>query len=76
MNESITLQYVGLDVHRDSIAIAAAKPDGQPAESLAAVPNDIASLIRRLQRLGPEESLRSCYERGHDVGVTPSHQVR
>src|SRR5271168_5140647 len=64
MNESTTLQFVGLDVHRDSIAIAVAKPGGQPAESLATVPNDIGGLIKRLQRLGPVESLRCCYEAG------------
>ena len=64
MNDSTTLQFVGLDVHRDSIAIAVAKPDGQPAESLATVPNDVVGLIKRLQRLGPLESLRCCYEAG------------
>jgi transposase len=64
MNETTTLHFVGLDVHRDSIAIAVAKPDGLPAESLATVPNDIVGLIKRLQRLGPVESLRCCYEAG------------
>ncbi len=62
MNDSITLQFVGLDVHRDSIAIAVAKPGGQPAEPLATVPDDIVGLIKRLQRLGPVESLRCRYE--------------
>lgn len=42
MNESTTLQFVGLDVLRDSIAIAVAKRDGPPAESLATVPNHIS----------------------------------
>ena len=64
MSYAIRLQYVGLDVHRDSIAIAVAKMDGQPAESLATVPNDAVALIKRLQRLGPMESLRCCYEAG------------
>src|SRR5438309_2193046 len=64
MSESTTLQFVGLDVHRDSVAIAVAKPDGQPAQSLATVPNDITGLIKRLQQLGPVESLRCCYEAG------------
>ena len=41
MNESTTIRFVGLDVHRDSIAIAVAVIDGKPAESLGAVPNDI-----------------------------------
>jgi transposase len=64
MSESTTIRFVGLDVHRDSIAIAVAVLDGQPAESLGAVPNDIPGLIRRLLRLGPAESLRCCYEAG------------
>jgi transposase len=64
MNEATTLRFVGLDVHRDSIAIAVAQRDGKPAESLATVPNDVAGLIKRLQRLGPVESLRCCYEAG------------
>ena len=64
MNETTTLHFVGLDVHRDSIAIAVAKPNGQPAESLATVPDDVVGLIKPLQRLGPVESLRCCYDAG------------
>jgi transposase len=64
MTEATTIRFVGLDVHRDSIAIAVAQRDGLPAESLATVPNDVEGLIRRLQRLGPLESLRCCYEAG------------
>src|SRR6266511_2582515 len=64
MNEATTIRFVGLDVHRDSIAIAVAQRDGQPAESLGTVPNDAAGLIKRLHRLGPVESLRCCYEAG------------
>jgi transposase len=64
MIESTTLQFVGLDVHRDSIAIGVAKMDGRPGECLATVPNDVPALIKRLLRLGPAESLRCCYEAG------------
>src|SRR4051794_37302561 len=64
MSESTTIRYVGLDVHKDSIAIAVASSDGKPAESLGAVPNDIPALIKRLLRLGPAASLRCCYEAG------------
>src|SRR3954452_21781833 len=56
MSESTTIRYVGLDVHRDSIAIAVAVADGRPAESLGAVPNDIPKLIKRLLRPGPAAS--------------------
>ncbi len=64
MSESTTIRYVGLDVHRDSIAIAVAVADGKPAESLGTVPNDIPKLIKRPLRLGPAASLRCCYEAG------------
>lgn len=64
MSEATTIRFVGLDVHRDTIAIAVAQRDGKPAESLATIPNDVAGLIKRLERLGPAESLRCCYEAG------------
>jgi transposase len=64
MSESTTIRYVGLDAHRDSIAIAVASSDGKPAESLGTVPNDTPGLIKRLLRLGPAASLRCCYEAG------------
>jgi transposase len=64
MTEVTTIRFVGLDVHRDSIAIAVAQGDGQPAESLATIPNDVTGLIRRLRRLAPVESVRCCYEAG------------
>lgn len=64
VSQTTTLQFVGLDVHRDTIAIAVAKNDGRTAESLAVIPNNVAELITRLQRLGPTESLRCCYEAG------------
>lgn len=64
MNEATTIQFIGLDVHRDSIAIAVARRDGKPATSLGAAPNEAAGLIKRLLRLGPAESLRCCYEAG------------
>src|SRR4051812_4944509 len=64
MSEPTTIRYVGLDVHKDSIAIAVASSDGKPAVSLGVIPNDIPRLIRRLLRLGPAASLRCCYEAG------------
>jgi transposase len=36
----------------------------EPAEVLATVPNDVPALLKRLERLGPVESLRCCYEAG------------
>src|SRR2546421_10665136 len=53
MTETTRIRFVGLDVHRDSIAIAVATNDAQPAESLATVQNDVAAVIQRLRPLGP-----------------------
>src|SRR5215212_511456 len=64
MTQATTVRFVGLDVHRDTIAIAVALNDGQPAASLATIPNDALELLKRLQRLGPVEALRCCYEAG------------
>ncbi len=64
MNEGTKIQFVGLDVHRDSIAIAVTVRDGKPAESLGSVANDISGLIRRLLGLGPAGSLRCFSEAG------------
>lgn len=64
MSQVTTLRFVGLDVHRDTIAIAVALGDGLPAQSLATIPNDLVALIKSLQRLGSLDSLRCCYEAG------------
>ena len=58
------VRFVGLDVHKDSIAMAVADDEGAAPALLATVPHDIAGLIRRLKKLGPVSSLRVCYEAG------------
>jgi transposase len=59
-----TVRFVGLDVHKDSIAIAVADSTGGEPSQLAIVPNDTAGLIKRLCKLGPKGQLRCCYEAG------------
>src|SRR4029077_2703646 len=59
-----TVRFVGLDVHKDSIAIAVADSGGGEPGQLAIVPNDTASLIKRLSKLAPRGQLRCCYEAG------------
>jgi transposase len=46
------VRFVGLDVHKESIAIAVAEGDGSAPENVATVPNDTAALMKRLKKLG------------------------
>jgi transposase len=67
MNESSKILYVGLDVHKDSLAVAYA-PDDRGAEVVSLGPIgtrqcDIDKLIRKLQSKGPA-TLVFVYEAG------------
>ena len=56
-----TVRFVGLDVHKESIAIAVAEPGRGDAQVLATISNDTALLLKRLRRLG---KVKCCYEAG------------
>lgn len=58
-----SLVFIGLDVHQDSIVIAAARIGDEPrvVETLS---HDIPKLLRRLSGLGAPSRLRVCYEAG------------
>lgn len=58
------VRFVGLDVHKESIAIAVAEGDGSAPENVATVPNDRVALVKRLRKLGLGSKLRCCYEAG------------
>jgi len=58
------VRFVGLDVHKESIAIAVADDDGSAPENVATIPNDTTALVRRLKKLGLGATLRCCYEAG------------
>jgi transposase len=54
---------MGLDVHAETIAVAIAEPDGE-VRSLGVIPNQPDSIRRLVNKLGPVEHLRACYEAG------------
>jgi transposase len=58
-----SLIYVGLDVHKNSIVIAAAIGRGE-ATVVRTIVNDWATLLKELDRLGSRVRLRVCYEAG------------
>jgi transposase len=64
MSHANRIRYVGLDVHKDTIAIAVADQGRTDARVLATIPHDFTSLSKALGRLGPSASLSCCYEAG------------
>ena len=58
------VRFVGLDVHKESIAIAVADGDGSAPETVATVAHETTGLIKRLNKLGQGAKLRCCYEAG------------
>jgi transposase len=61
-----SITYVGLDVHKDTIAVAAAEPGkrGEVREygKIANTPVALRTLVAKLTRGG--DTLRFCYEAG------------
>ncbi|MEZ6055552.1 MAG: hypothetical protein R3C01_02495 [Planctomycetaceae bacterium] len=60
----MTLRYVGLDVHKDSISVAVADVGDAAAQVLERLPFDEARVLKLLRTLGPLGSLKVCYEAG------------
>ncbi len=57
------VQFVGLDVHADTIAVAVAEPGGA-VRSVGVIPNRPESIRKLVKRLGSPEHVRACYEAG------------
>lgn len=58
------VRFVGLDVHKESIALAVADDDGSAPQTVATIPNDTALLLKWLKKLGQGGKVRCCYEAG------------
>jgi transposase len=56
--------FVGMDVHKETIAIAVAAMDGSEPRFVGTIPNTPGTLRKCLRKLGPAEQLRCCYEAG------------
>ncbi|MFU1798420.1 hypothetical protein ACM1RC_31525 [Paenibacillus azoreducens] len=59
-----TTKYVGLDVAKDSIAVAVADEGREAPRYLGKIPHDLTALRKLLGRLGEPEMLEVCYEAG------------
>jgi transposase len=55
--EERTKFHVDLDVHKDSIRVAAAEPDGAPGRLIGKVAHDVNRLLKVLAKAGPTEQL-------------------
>lgn len=58
------LLFVGLDVHKATITLAVAPAGDAEPQVRGTIPNEIKALQRALQRIGPFDRLRCCYEAG------------
>ena len=64
MAEGITV-FVGLDVHKDTIAVALAEAgSGGEVRSYGVIPNSPEAVGRLIKKIGPGPRLRICYEAG------------
>ncbi len=65
MRDDTTI-YAGLDVHRDSIAVAVSEP-GARARFVGTAGSEYGELRKVLEHLGEPGVLSVVYEAGHDV---------
>lgn len=56
--------HVGLDVHKDSITVAAAEPGREKARLIGKVAHDVPKLLKVLAKIGAVEELHLVYEAG------------
>src|SRR5687768_3456091 len=56
-------RFVGVDVHKETIAVAVSEPDGT-VESLGTIPNDAEAIRKTMKKLRQRGELAVCYEAG------------
>jgi len=56
--------FVGLDVHKDTIAIAVAEEGRSPAISRGTIPSDKSKLLKKLKTMTSLDKVLCCYEAG------------
>lgn len=57
------VRFLSFDNHADTLVPAIAEPDGE-VRLLPTIPNRLESLRKMVEKLGPAEQLRACYEAG------------
>jgi transposase len=62
--DEATKIHVGLDVHKDSITVAAAEPGQCAARVVGKLAHDVGRLLKVLDRVGPPAQLKVVYEAG------------
>lgn len=62
--EERTKFHVGLDVHKDSISVAAAELGRAPARLIGKLTHDLNKLLKVLAKIGTAEQLHIVYEAG------------
>jgi transposase len=63
-SKSEVRKFVGLDVHKDTIAVAVAELGNPEVRSVGTIANTLDELRKTLRRLGSPATLRVCYEAG------------
>ena len=64
MQQQRQIRYLGLDVHKATIAVAIAEEAGAPT-SYGSIPNEASAIRKLMTRLGdPAVELRVAYEAG------------